>query len=753
MSCNMTNIKNLSYVIVLFFGSSTAFSQDSIMNWTEIKHFDEYLNIVSNSKTYFDRTGRPIQQQTKTFSGNKIISGPCVIVSSTLRDIYNREVLTTLLAPTNRTLFNYMPDFIKVEAVNDDGEIYNFLNFDLGDKRVNPDPVEKDIPNTLGWYYSSNNTLERHVPVTSYPYSRIEYYDDGTGDVKRSSAPGEQMRIGTGHEVYTRSFGVSTELNRYMELRNKIFPLTDLTTLSGETVQSVTIDQNGNMVVSFSDRSGNLLMTARKGDWLMLKDSQFTITDGTGAFYLIQPAPVNISSSAELTNVRLGITSSYSSGTTAELPGGLYTVKAVSDMTINPVGMKYGFGDISYNFYDDAGRLEVSIAPNGVQQLLLLPDFNSLDVNNLPFATYYTYNHQDWLLSIREPDAGLTQYMYRRDGSIRFSQNARQAQGNRFSYTDYDRLGRPIESGEYYGTLAFGSTLDALLENQGFNPWQYTEKKDWVKTQYDTPDYGFSESTGLSNTQDFVIGAVSWTENEHITTWYSYDEQGRVTWMVQKPKALQGQVFRIVYNYDFLGNVLQVGFESFQAGVPIDRFYHYYVYDADKRLSSVYTSLRGDLEHATLHTNTDARIQACYQYYLHGPLKRIELGGDLQGIDFVYNLNGWLKQINHPDTSKDPGGDGNNGFKEDVFGIILNYYQSNMNNLFATTSMDIVPKPDQFHRLPGTSWNQKIHLASIFKVLEPGFQAQPYLKQFSAEKERNKEMLLQLLNNNPKNDG
>src|SRR6266436_9141119 len=73
---------------------------------------------------------------------------------------------------------------------------------------------------------------------------------------------------------------------------------------------------------------------------------------------------------------------------------------------------------------------------------------------------------------------------------------------------------------------------------------------------------------------------------------------------------------------------------------------------------------------------------ATYKYYRHGPVKRVEVGEDkIQGIDYVYTINGWIKGINHPKISPsyDPGNDGvvsggvTTGFCRDVFGMVLGY--------------------------------------------------------------------------------
>ncbi len=656
----------------------------------------------SESINYFDQFGESLQIQTRQFSSDSIL------ISQSVKDQFNRTVLTGLTAPTEFSEFVYFPDFI----LDQNGETYSAD--DIGE------PLDQTTRNTLGWYFSSNNDMEEHVPQSAYPYSQIEYYNDGTGEIKRSAGPGEVLRMGSGHEVYSRILGVSTELDEYLELRNKIFSITNgPTTMADQAIQSVTIDQDGNMAVSFADRSENVLMTAREGDWLTSTGAQFETSDGVGAFYLIESSAANLSASATLKNVRTGDATTYGAGNTGILPAGLYTVSASNALTISPNTPGYGFGDISWNFYDDAGRLRVSIAPNGVKEILEngIDSYSGDELDNLPFATYYTYNHQGWLLSTQETDAGTTEYLYRRDGSIRFSQNEQQQVDGKFSYTDYDNLGRPIESGEYSGSQVFGTSLNALLENRGFNTWSGADKKDWVKTYYDLSDPDIASKTSLPLNQEFVMSAVSWTENENIITWYSYDEQGRVTWMAQRPKALN-HTFVINYDYDFLGNVLQVGFQSYLAGTPLDEFYHYYTYDADKRLSSVYTSLRGDLDQASLRSSSEAELQAHYDYYLHGPLKRIELGGNLQGIDFVYNIQGWLKQINHPDPDQDPGGDGTNNFSKDAFGMILNYYENNMSNLFGISQADLKPDPLKFHGLELNDL-EPTSLAAVFDYLKP----------------------------------
>jgi len=630
------------------------------------KAFDNN-GLFSENITYFDLMGKALQSQSKGFSDN------IILINHPIKDRFDRVVGNTLTAPLGTNNFNYKENFIQ----NSSGSTYSAQ--DVGQ------PIGNSEPYTLGWYYSARNTLEDNVPITAYPYSLKEYYNDGSGEVKRSGSPGEALRIGSGHEVYSRSFGVSSELDDYSSRRNQALGLSTTNSLANQTVQNITIDQNGRLSVTFYDKNENVLVSG-----------------------IAESSATNLNSKPS------------------------YTLK-----------------DASYNFYDNAGRLRYSISPNGLDQWKSRIPFDKID------KTTYTYNHQGWLLEIREPDAGTAIYLYRRDGSIRFSQNSKQEENLDFSYTDYDMLGRPIESGE---VDVIPASADDNFEFQFFNPNANPDtddivqsidqmpnfsanKLDWVETYYDMPDGNPIPNIPSTLVQDFVMGAVSWTRNEHITTWYSYDEQGRVTWMAQKPSNLN-RTFLIKYDYDFLGNVLKVGYRSYGPGSPSDEFYHYYTYDADKRLKTVYTSLNGSISYSSLSSHADAQIQAHYEYYLHGPLKRIELGGDMQGIDFVYDINGWLKSINNPDDMSDE-----SGFMDDAFSSILNYYNNNNSNLFEISQFDPSPNANSFHGLPSDLNQSSMQVADLIKMYKPFVnrnQRNESIKDVSAENPVYKEKLLKL---------
>ncbi|MBN2613774.1 MAG: RHS repeat-associated core domain-containing protein, partial [Bacteroidales bacterium] len=75
-------------------------------------------------------------------------------------------------------------------------------------------------------------------------------------------------------------------------------------------------------------------------------------------------------------------------------------------------------------------------------------------------------------------------------------------------------------------------------------------------------------------------------------------------------------------------------------------------------------------------------------------LKRVELADKLQGLDYIYTINGWLKSINNPNMgviANDPGSDDptTNQFGRDVFAMSLDYYSGD----YTRTGKNIVSSP------------------------------------------------------------
>lgn len=702
------------------------------LNSIETKLFDEDGNTVSHSKEYFDLAGKPLQSQTQNFTETKVIA------SIPIYDQYHRLVGNTLPAPIGLEGIGYRAGILR----NEDNEAYDYEDL------IALNPVGTQ-PNTIGSYYSDANTLEPKTPTTLYPYSSSDYYKDGTGEVKSAIGAGDIFRAEDGHIAYSGTMPVWSALDDYVSLRQLILPGTNDMDMTNNAIQNIGIDVNGIMSTSIADKNGNTIISGLQADEeadnpLVITHNSNGLNTGGLIYIYVQEGHEALSWSGTgtfdvydlLTDTEVGI--EYTVAAPPTLPAGFYKITtSPNDLSVT---YQHAIDHVSYNFYDNAGRLVASVAPEGLKQILTtgLDIYDEDNIKDLPFTTWYEYNHQGWLLAMEEPDAGRTEYVYRKDGSIRFSQNQEQRENGigihqEYSYTNYDDLGRPVESGEYVRyddnlfpiafksaemTSALGDTeLSYLPDGDDSEPKYLAESKHWVKTYYDRSTANFDDETNLLSTypedyaQDFIMGAVSWTENENIKTWYSYDEMGRVTWMAQKPQQAGFPLsFVVEYSYDFLGNVTQVGFKSFNDGVLADEFYHYYLYDADKRLEYTYSSVN-DIELVDLPTDSEAQLQAKYEYYLHGPLKRIELGGNMQGVDFTYNIHGWLEKINDPGVNTDQA-----GFDDDAFSMVLSYYESSMPDLFLSAN---VTNPSLQHNLPWQQPSATPQLASLFLQFSP----------------------------------
>ncbi len=321
-------------------------------------------------------------------------------------------------------------------------------------------------------------------------------------------------------------------------------------------------------------------------------------------------------------------------------------------------------------YYDRAGNLVKTVSPAGVTTTAA----NRLTHPVHTFITEYAYNSLTQLVRQYTPDGGETNFWYDAKGKLRFSQNAKQLSSNLFSYTKYDALTRIIEVGEFISTIPIiTANINTVTYPTVGNETQKT------KTVYSTPAAGISYFGG--KLQRYLQNRVSYsltdkdgnlaTTGDQVATYYSYDPHGNVEWLIQDIPEL-GRNY-IAYEYDLIsGSVVKVRYnEAFS-----DQFFHRYSYDIDKRLKSAETSTDG------IYWEKDAT----YNYYLHGPLKRTQIGQDaVQGLDYAYTIHGWLKAMNGIGSSVDPGGDG--GFTDmnmyvakDAYSMILSYYKNDYFN-------------------------------------------------------------------------
>lgn len=394
-------------------------------------------------------------------------------------------------------------------------------------------------------------------------------------------------------------------------------------------------------------------------------------------------------------------------------------------------------------YYDLAGNLIKTVPPEGVDADRLRQNGTIDEVNgrinackahvapnstsnrittNHTLITNYQYNTLSQLIQQTTPDGGISRFWYDNLGRLIVSQNAKQAvpytvNGNdrvKYSYSIYDAFGRITQVGEISKPNVTGNVFlmtNAIAADPAvFDYWLKKEpslsggvdansdRKQVTSTIYDEPQItvgalNFSFDNARNRVVSTIVKETFDANNPYdfeYATHYSYDIHGNVSKVVQDNKSLAGitqQYKTMSYKYDLIsGNVHQV---TYQAEQP-DQFIHYYAYDAENRLTEVYTSQDDEIK----------RLEAKYFYYLHGPLARVELGqNNLQGQDFAYTLHGWLKSVNGEavGADKDMGNDGNQGtlnhqFARDAFGFTLHFYKQDYSAINATAPAFIANK-------------------------------------------------------------
>ncbi|MCD6011792.1 MAG: hypothetical protein K0Q79_1654 [Flavipsychrobacter sp.] len=413
--------------------------------------------------------------------------------------------------------------------------------------------------------------------------------------------------------------------------------------------------------------------------------------------------------------------------------------------------LQLGYLNQEFNYtlynYDRAGNLTFTVPPAGSAPLTSVTDLDLVDAMrtaNTPWSSpapaytkknAYEYNTYNNVVKQQTIDGGMTRFFYDVAGRLMFSQNAKQAPGGYYTYNIYDKQNRVVETGEallgcpyfaafYPGGGAAPACYYGYADGYGLlaSPDPYfihyldiepadslpiyiraaSVRRDVVRTVYDTAAFNLGGLTGHDAQQNLrkrVAAVISydslhaWDTASYPThayaTNYSYDIDGNVKTLVQDFPELydaKQQYKRIDYDYDLISG--KVNMLSYNRGWP-DQFYQRYFYDGANRIFEVQTSKDGWIW----------QKDAAYRYYPHGPLARIELGElHVQGIDYAYTIQGWLKAVNS-DTlciDMDMGSDGlfggvNQVTAKDAVAHTIDYFNSDYKPITSHSVQHVTP--------------------------------------------------------------
>lgn len=435
-----------------------------------------------------------------------------------------------------------------------------------------------------------------------------------------------------------------------------------------------------------------------------------------------------------------------------------YTKKCLNVSSLESFTISKPVSEYHYTlyYYDQAGNLVKTIPPEGVHpnrdatwlaQVKTKREAGEVQAPSHLLPTVYRYNSLNQVVSQKTPDGGLSKFWYDRLGRLAISQNAQQKDDNTYSYTKYDAIGRITEVGQKLQTQGISqyitrnpTLLATWLSFMNYNG--NNQPKMVTLTTYDIPsDYqsvyqyftpfrqkSYTLRNRVSRVRTFDIYVQTMTVSGTDTTYtpqsnsfnnsieYSYDIHGNVDSMLNVAgpswanivNAHGGNRFKLItYKYDLIsGRVNEV---HYQPSNPVrtyaDEFYHRYEYDAENRLTDVYTTDNK----AFLNQPGLEEHDAHYEYYKHGPLARMVLGQQqVQGVDYAYTLQGWLKGVNSTSMHSDynMGQDGkitsaNKYVARDEYGFNLNYFTGE----YAPINENLAPFPGHTAFMPSDTYS------------------------------------------------
>ncbi|MBY0477753.1 MAG: hypothetical protein K2Q24_08895 [Chitinophagaceae bacterium] len=349
----------------------------------------------------------------------------------------------------------------------------------------------------------------------------------------------------------------------------------------------------------------------------------------------------------------------------------------------------------TYYIYDSKNLLRAVIMPEGVNQLPANLDWAFAD----KWMFLYEYDGRGRMIMKKVPGSEKVFMVYDRWNRLVLTQDGNLRTQNKFLFTKYDALNRPIINGFYtdsrpiadiqnsatastvrneqLASNSYGYTLDQTFPSLGGNPsllsiFYYDNYANipWVNN-----GYSFVAENNVLSYNNQVKGQVVATQTKRLDTqeWIN-----TVTYYDEKYQPIQvitdnvfGKKERVTNRLAFDGLPEEVwsyhNSDFYPSGIFTIKKYSY---DHTGRVTTV-TSKMGNAEEVTLVSNQYNQVGNLLNKKLHTVQNQ-----SLQQLDFAYNIRGWLININRVEntsgvTQYDPA---------DLFALELKYNNTSLSN-------------------------------------------------------------------------
>ncbi|MEN8191466.1 MAG: DUF6443 domain-containing protein, partial [Bacteroidota bacterium] len=545
---------------------------------------------VSESITYFDGLGRPMQQ-----IGIKQSPDTTDIITHITYDAYGRQDK------------DYLP-YVPIQPGNE------------GSYRTD------DQEGATIAYYNLHYPDEL-LSGSENPYSKKQFETSPLNRVLKQAAPGEDWRLGNGNEI---EFDYKS--NDTLEVR--LFTVT----LSTDNNYTPTLNENGyylpNMLYKNITRDENHSSTTKNHTTEEFKDKQgrVVLKRTYADMDLNDDGDTNDTGETEVPHDTYYVYDDYGNLT--------YVLPPKMDGTTNDLAtINSQLNDLGYQYkYDKRNRLMEKKIPGKDWEFII---YNLLDQ---PVLTQdgngRTKSPDEWIFT--KYDAfGRLAYTGRKATDKTRSSYQEDYADDRTKYTQYETKESNYQNlggvNVYYSNLAIPTGVDEIYTISYYDNYEFdlpTGLSSTVTTGYEQTSA--SDVTGLATgTKVKVLGTSNW-----ITTITYYDDKGRPIYVYTENEYL-GTIDIIENNLDFVGKVKESTTTHKKTGeldiVTVEKF----DYDHAGRLLTQTHNINEEGE----------EILVSNEYDDLGQLVTKGVGGEtdqsrLQTVNYTYNIRGWLKNIN-----------------------------------------------------------------------------------------------------------
>ncbi|HYC28317.1 MAG TPA: hypothetical protein VEB42_05860, partial [Chitinophagaceae bacterium] len=349
-----------------------------------------------------------------------------------------------------------------------------------------------------------------------------------------------------------------------------------------------------------------------------------------------------------------------------------------AQLSSSPTAGHYGWL-CTYYIYDYAGLLRCVLQPAAVEAINSSWTLTTTILDELCFR--YDYDQRNRMTVKKVPGAGEVYMVYDAQDRLVLTQDANLRAQNKWLYTTYDVLNRPLATGLWtssqshsyqlsnaYSASTYPSTTEISTNGQELTHNFYDDYAwvlDILGSGYNFSTTDNSEFATASNTtwpypqsvtqSEMVKGMLTGSRvrvlgtSQFLYTVNYYDSEGRVIQI--QSQNISGNKDVITTQYDFSGKVLQTIVRHVKAGANSQT--HVVQtrnsYDEAGRLIKIEKKLNSTIGSTTLSESWHTIV--ALEYDALGQLKKKTLApgystGGLDTLANAYNIRGWLTSIN-----------------------------------------------------------------------------------------------------------